>query len=221
MSNKQFSFSFSALSTFETCAKKYGHIYDIKDVKDEDSQQSKEGQADHASMRARVIDGKPLPPNLRHMEAIAAKFAAASGQKWGEMKLAINSSFEPCAWFANDTMIRCVIDLLIVQGTTGIVVDWKFGKRKPDFTQMGLNAAVLAKTMPELELFKTVLVFADGLPPLPKNYSLSKLEEVWADILPRAGKIRDARNTKTYPPTRSGLCKGYCPVKHCQFYQDR
>lgn len=217
----EFSFSFSKLTTFEQCKRKYGEIYDLKAVKDEDSQASKEGQADHENMRKRVIDGTPLPPNLRHMELIAGKFAAANGQKWGEMKLALNTAFQPCGWFAKGTFVRCIIDLLIVQGTTGIVVDWKFGKRKDDFTQMGLNAAVLSKTMPELELFKTVLVYADGLPPIPKNYSLSKLQEVWADILPRAEAVRQAMLSKNYPPTRSGLCNGWCPVKHCEFYRDR
>ena len=219
--SKPFSFSFSALSTFEQCEKKYYHLYDAKDVKDEDSEASKDGKEQHIALKARVIDANPLPPGMRHLEALAAKFAAAPGQKYGEMKLAVNSKFQPCAWFAPDTYIRAIVDLLIVQGKTAVIVDWKTGKPKDDFTQMGLTAAVLSKCMPEIELFKTLLVWTQGAKPHSKNYSLSKLEEVWADILPRAGKIQHARNTVVYQAKPSGLCRGYCPVKNCPHYQDR
>ncbi len=220
MAGNAFSFSYSKLTRFENCEYQYDQVHVSKAVKDEDSEASKEGQQCHAAMRARVIDGTQLPPNLRHMEAVAARFAAAPGRKWGEMKLAIDHDFQPCAWFARNTFVRVVIDLLIIQGDTGIVIDWKFGKRKEDFTQMGLNAAVLAKCMPELQLFKTALVWAEGLP-LPKNYTLSKLDEVWGNILPRVQKMRDAEESGQFRKMRSGLCRGWCPVKHCEFNQDR
>lgn len=223
MTTKPFSFSFSALSTYEACGKKYYHLYDAKDVKDEDSAASAEGKVWHEAMKNRVINNKPLPPDLRHMEKLAARLAGLPGQKFGELKLAINRQMQPCAWFGADTYIRCIVDLLIVHGTTGIIIDWKFGKRKDDFTQMGLNAAVLSKVMPELDLFKTILAWVNDKPDA-KNYTLSKLDEVWANILPRADKIEVAKKAglaSGYVAKPSGLCRGWCPVKHCQYFRDR
>jgi hypothetical protein len=217
---KPFAWSYSALTTYELCPKKYYHLYVAKDVKDADSSFAADGKIVHDAMKARVIDGKPLPLNLRHYEKIAAKFAAASGEKHGEMKLAINRKFEPCDYFAPDVWVRVIIDLAIVQGDSAIVVDWKTGKVKDDPTQMALNAAVLARWMPEIGLFKTLFVWLQSNNLTPKNYTVSKFTPVWNDLIPRVQKIEEARKTTTFPAKQGPLC-GWCPVKSCPHYVDR
>lgn len=217
---KPFAWSYSALTTYELCPKKYYHLYVAKDVRDIDSSFSADGKIVHDAMKARVIDGKPLPLNLRHYEKIAAKFAAAPGEKYGEMKLAINRKFEPCDYFAPDVWVRVIIDLAIVQGDSAIVVDWKTGKVKDDPTQMALNAAVLARWMPEIGLFKTLYVWLQSNNLTPKNYTVSKFAAVWNDLLPRVAKIEEARKTTTFPAKQGPLC-GWCPVKSCPHYVER
>ncbi len=225
---KPFAFSFTHIDMFETCPKKYYHLHVAKDVKDEDSSFAAEGNEIHAALKARTVDAKPLPIEMRHMEGLAAKFAVAAGEKKGEMKLALRRDFSPCGFFAPDVYVRAIIDLTIVQGNTAIVVDWKTGKRKldhvtgqPNHTQLGLAAAVLSKWMPEIELFKTLLVWIPDNKADPKNYSLTKITEVWANIIPRANAIEEARKTTSFPAKPSGLCRGYCPVKQCPHYKDR
>jgi len=217
---KPFAWSYSALTTYELCPKKYYHLYVAKDVRDADSSFSADGKIVHDAMRARVIDGKPLPLNLRHYEKIAAKFAAAPGEKYGEMKLAINRKFEPCDYFASDVWVRVIIDLAIVQGDSAIVVDWKTGKVKDDPTQMALNAAVLARWMPEISLFKTLFVWLQSNNLTPKNYTVNKFTAVWNDLLPRVAKIEEARKTTTFPAKQGPLC-GWCPVKSCPHHVER
>lgn len=217
---KPFAWSYSALTTYELCPKKYYHLYVAKDVKDADSSFSADGKIIHDAMKARVIDGKALPLNLRYLEATAKKFADAPGQKHGEMKLALNRQYEPRDYFAPDVFVRVVIDLTIVQDTTAIVVDWKTGKVKDDPTQMALNAAVLARWMPEIGLFKTLFVWLQSNNLTPKNYTVSKFQAVWNDLLPRVAKIEEARKTTTFPAKEGPLC-GWCPVKSCPHYKDR
>jgi hypothetical protein len=217
---KPFAWSYSALTTYELCPKKYYHLYVAKDVKDADSAISAEGKEIHDALKKRVIDGVALPLVMRHFEKTAAKFAAAPGEKHGEMRLALTREFEPCGYFDPTVFVRVVIDLAIVQKETAIVVDWKTGKVKDDPTQMALNAAVLARWMPEIGLFKTVYVWLQSNNLTPKNYSLSMLPAVWNDLLPRAAKIEQARKTTTFPAKENGLC-GWCPVKSCPHYKDR
>lgn len=217
---KPFAWSFSALTTYELCPKKYYHLYIAKDVKDEDSSWAADGKIVHDAMRQRVMKGTSLPVNLRHFEKVAARFAAAQGDKYAEMKLAINRQFEPVDYFAADVWCRANIDLAIVQGTTAIVVDWKTGKVKDNPTQMALSAAILARWMPEIGLFKTVFVWLQSGELTPKNYTLSKFTPVWNDLLPRAAKIEAARKTTDFPAIEGKLC-GYCPVKACPHYKER
>lgn len=221
MDLKPFAWSFSALSTYESCPKKYYHLYVAKDVKDADSDAAAEGKVIHDAMKKRVIDSVPLPLNLRHFEKIGAKFAASPGEKHGEMKLAINRKFEPVGYFAPDTWLRVVIDLTIIKGPQAIVVDWKTGKRKDDGTQMMLNSAVLAQWMPEIKLFTAVLVWMQSSEITPPfTYTRASFPEIWTKLLPRVEKIEAARKTTTFPANPTPLC-GWCPVKECPHYVDR
>lgn len=217
---KPFAWSYSALVRYETCPKQYYDMNVTKEFKDEDSDFSAEGKIIHDAMHKRVVHGKSLPIELRHLEAIAAKFAATPGVKKGELKLALNRKLEPVDYFASDVWVRVVIDLLVVQGTKGIVVDWKTGKRKPDHTQLGLSTAVLARWMPELDFFSTLYVWTKSRELDPRNYTVSKLATVWGDLLPRVNKMEEARKTTNFPAKKNPLCK-YCPVQSCPNYEPR
>lgn len=217
---KPFAWSYSALTTYELCPKKYYHLYVARDVKDTDSSFSADGKIVHDAMKARVVDGKPLPLNLRHFEKVAAKYAAIPGEKHGEMKLALNRQFEPVDYFAPDVWVRAVIDLTVVQKNLAVVVDWKAGKRKDDPTQMGLNTAVLAQWMPEIAQFKAMFVWLQSTQLTPYSYTRASFTGIWNDLLPRVAKIEEARKTTTFPAKPSPLC-GWCPVKSCPHYVDR
>lgn len=224
---KPFAWSYSALTTYEQCPKKYFHLYVAEKgspdrVKDADSGFSAEGKEIHDAMKKRVIDGVTLPLQMRHFEKTAAKFSVAIGEKHGEMKLALTREFEPCGYFDPGVFVRVVIDLAIVQAkpAIAIVVDWKTGKVKDDPTQMALNAAVLSRWMPEIKLFKTVYVWLASNNLTPKNYTVNDFTAVWNDLLPRVAKIEQARKTTTFPAKEGPLC-GWCPVKSCPHYKDR
>lgn len=219
---KPFAWSYSPLTTYELCPKKYFHLYVAEKgtperVKDEDSSFSADGKFIHDALKKRVIDGVALPLQLRPYEAVAKRFADAKGEKHGEMKLALNRDFEPRDYFAPDVYVRVIIDLAIVQGDTAIVVDWKTGKVKDDPTQMALCAAVLSRWMPEVKTFKTLFVWLQSNNLTPKNYTPDDFPAVWNNLLPRATKIEEARKTTNFPAKPNGLC-GWCPVKQCPHY---
>lgn len=217
---KPFAWSYSALTTYELCPKKYYHLNVAKDVKDEDSSWSADGKVIHDAMKKRVCDKIALPLNLRHYEKVAKKFADASGTKYGEMKLALNRKFEPVDYFAPDTWVRVIIDLAIIQGNKAVVVDWKTGKVKDDPTQNALTAAVLAQWMPELESFKTVFVWLQSQELTPKDYTPADLLNLWNGLLPRVAKMEEARKTTNFPAIEGRLC-GYCPVTKCPHWKAR
>lgn len=217
---KPFTWSFSALMNFEHCPKKYYHVNLLRDVKDADSSFAADGKIIHDAMKKRVIDGKALPLPMRHFEKLAKPFADTPGEKHGEMKLALTRELQPCDFFAPDVWVRAVIDLTVVKGNVAVVVDWKTGKVKNDFTQLGLSAAVLSRWMPELQEFRTVYGWLQAGSLAPKNYSLSDLTGVWNDLLPRVARIEESRKTTDFPAKPGPLC-GWCPVSSCPHYAPR
>ncbi len=223
---KPFTWSYSALTTYELCPKKYFHLYFAEKgsperVADSDSSFSADGKVIHEAMRARVMNGTPFDVPLRHLEPMAKRFADAPGKKHAEMKLALTREFEPCDYFDKKVFVRVVIDLAIIQGKTAIVVDWKTGKVKDDPTQMALTAAVLSRWMPEITEFKTLFVWLASKDITPKNYAPEAFASVvWNNLLPRVAKIEEARKTTTFNAKPNGLC-GWCPVTQCPHHIDR
>jgi RecB family exonuclease len=219
---KPFAWSFSALGRYETCPKQYYHINVKKDVKDEygDSEAGAEGNAIHQALFKRVTKGDPLPLAFRQFESTAARFAAAAGDKSGELKLALDREFRPTDFFASDVYIRAIIDLLIVRGSHAIVIDWKTGKVKPDFTQLALSAAVLSQYAPEIETFDIAFVWLKHKNVSQERYTKHDFKKIWADLIPRATRVEMAIKTSDFPLKPSGLC-GYCPVRQCPEWKER
>jgi len=210
-----FAWSYTAVSMFELCRKKYYHIKVKKDVKDEDSSFSGEGKLIHDSLKKRVIDKTPLPIELRYLEKMAAKFANADGEKRGELQLALTEGYAPTTWFGKNVWVRAIIDLLIVKGTHAIIIDWKTGKVRDEWDQIKLSAAVLSQFMPEIEDFTLTYVWtahAHVSPPI--TMKKEHMVNVWADFQPRIGEIIEATKTTTFPAEPNPLCK-WCPVKSC------
>ena len=212
--------SFSVLSTFETCRKKYYHLKIAKDAKDGDSDAAREGKEVHKAMYQRVLKGVGLPVPLRQYEKIAQRFFAATGEKHGEMKMCLNPAFEPVDWFADDAWVRTIVDLLIVQGDTAIIVDWKTGKKRIDWTQLQLTAAVLSRLMPEIKNFKLVFVWLKSSEVSSMELELADLKPIWMELLPRVKEIEVAKQTTSFPATESVLCR-YCPVSQCPHHVER
>lgn len=215
-----FSWSYTAVDMFELCRKKYYHLKVAKDVKDDDSSFAGEGKFIHDSLKKRVIDGVPLPIELRYLEKMAKKFAdTPCDEKRGELQLALKEDYSPTTWFGKETWVRAIIDLLIVKGNTAIIVDWKTGKEKDEWGQLKLAAAVLSQYMPEIDHFRLTYAWTKTQR-ISKPLTMGKehMVNVWSDFQPRLLAIAEALKTTTFPAEPNGLC-GWCPVKSCPHQQ--
>jgi len=217
---KEFAWSFSALTRYENCPKQYYHISVAKDVKDEGSEFSEEGQIVHSGLYNRICKGKPLPLNYRYLESTAAKFVGLPGETSGELKFAMSRNFAPVQYFDKSVFVRVVVDLLNVRDNTALVVDWKTGKPKMGFLQLELTAAVLSTHLPEIENFKLAYVWLQDKKVTSTVLPKSGVVGVWNNLLPRVAKIEEALKTGSFPLKKSGLCK-YCPVTSCPEWKPR
>ncbi len=128
---------------------------------------------------------------------------------------------QPTDFFASDVYLRAIIDLAIVRGTHAAVFDYKTGKIKDDFTQLTMSAAVLSRYMPELETFDLAFVWLKHKNISRRSCVKRDFREVWSDLIPRANKVEEALKTTNFPAKKSGLCRGYCPVKSCPNWEAR
>lgn len=225
--SKKRAISYSQLSAFETCPKQYFHTTIRKDVKRTESAQMREGKAVHRALERFVKHGAALPTTLNHLLPIMEEFRAVAKTEGIEVcverQLAITEQMAECEWFGPDVWMRAIVDLALIAGTRALVIDYKTGKPKadPDFTQLKLAAAMLAIPYPQIETWDVGFLWTvngerDGI-----TISKADLTGVWNDVLPRDARLQSAVRNDAFPANPSGLCRGWCPVMTCPYYEGR
>lgn len=220
VAGKPFTWSYSHLRNFETCARRYNAYQVEKSVAEPESQQLREGNELHKAFEDRIVRNVALPPSLARFESLL-RVTMKDGVVHGEMKMALTSDFKPSAYFGKRVWFRTVIDATIIKGDVATVLDWKTGKPSVDLTQLQLMAATLLHTMPKLRKVNAALVFVNHDTVEPASFTRDDLSEIWAEILPRVRRLEQMRATGQYPPTQSGLCGRYCAVTSCEHYGGR
>lgn len=220
---KRLAWSFSAISVWRSCRKKFFHLRVKKDVKDGDSEAASEGKIVHDCLYKYVCKGKALPIKLRQHQKVADSYrkrGAKCDDMQGELKLCLNDKLEPVDWFAPSAWVRAVVDLLLIKGSTAILVDWKTGKRKLEWDQLELSAAILSRYMPEIEEFHLVFEWLRSGERDVTVIKKSEMKQVWLKFYPYIQEIEEAQQTTEFPASPSGLC-GWCPVTGCPHWFDR
>ena len=218
LSMKPIAWSYSRLTSYETCPKKFWHTSVQKDFKEPESDAMRYGKYVHKALENRVGGGKRLPNDLAHLEPYANKFYKAPGLKLVEQQLAINTSFEPTQWYADDVWCRCIIDLAIVSPPRALIVDWKTGKQSDDFTQQMVAAAMFFLFNSEVETIDLMYYWIKDRKPAVRELRRADAKLVWANVVKRVRRYTAAHIDVNFPPKPSGLCKKHCHVTLCPFH---
>lgn len=125
MPNKPVAWSFSALSSFQTCPRKHYETKVIKTYPDEMGEAGKWGNYVHQMLDKRIGEKQPLPENVAQYESLAAKFDRMTGEVFSERKITLNKDMKEVAWFAKDAWLRVILDISVLNGNKGFVGDWK------------------------------------------------------------------------------------------------
>lgn len=211
--------SFSSLTSFESCPKRYYHIKVAKDIVETQHEATLWGTTVHTHLENRVRDNTPLPASLADYELLVNTVTGRGGDVLVEKELAVSATFDPSPWTGGDAWCRGIVDLGVLTGKRGVLLDWKTGKRKPDLDQLKLFAALAFSHYPELEEVQTGFVWLKVGKVDKQTYRRDDVPMIWNQFIPRVKRRDDAYASATFPPRPSGLCNGWCPVPHskCKF----
>ena len=170
---KPIALSYSRLSTYEQCPKKFYSQYIAKDYPDEGDNyffakgKRKHDQLDNytkAQLNAmiNVIQyDEDVEGCLPLIDGIVASYSKVSS----ELQLAVDGGFVPTGWFGKKVMYRAIVDLEAVNETEALVIDWKTGKfREYDESptgQLHLTAAIEFARNEKIEKVTTAYVFIE------------------------------------------------------------
>jgi hypothetical protein len=214
-----FSWSFSQLQSSETCPRRYNEVDLLKNYRDEDRTALDWGSAVHkAFARALLNEDIPLPAEMSPWAHWVDEFKESPGQIIVEAKWALDRNFNKCAWSAPVAWYRGVADATRVDGPVADGVDWKTGGIKEDETQLLLMAQLVFAHFPEVKRCRQRFVWLKHDCATTRTYNRSDMAQQWLGILQRVKTLEGMKETKTFPPRPSGLCREYCPVTSCEFH---
>jgi hypothetical protein len=211
-------FSHSSLKEFESCALKYYEVRVLKKWPREETQATAYGTQLHEQCELHIKEGRPLDPNFRFLQKTLSSLAAMPGDKYPELEMALTEDLEVCAFDDPNAWVRGIADLVIVNGDTARVWDYKSGSNKyADTSQLELMALMIFKHFPAVTFVSGALLFI-----LKETLAKFKLKaedapKIWWRYRERVARIANAHASGVWNPTSSGLCKAHCPCIGCAF----
>ena len=215
--------SYSSITLFEQCPKKYYHLRVAKDIVEPESEQMNYGKDLHLAAEEHIRDGKPLPEKYAFIQPMLDKLKKIPGEKLCENKLAVKLTTDkrlvPCDFFDKDTYWRGIADLIILdrENEEARVIDYKTGKsaKYADTKQLKLLAAAVFTHYPEIKIIKAGLLFVVSKEFIKEEYDCHFRLAYFEQFRPLVTQLEDCHNNGVWNPKRNFSCKGWCPVLDC------
>lgn len=212
--------SYSSAKLFETCPRKYEAERVTKEVKFTDNEATLYGTAFHLAAEEYIRDDKPVPDMFRFAEPALKRLKNLTGEKYCEIKFGItkrDGRLEACDFYADDVWYRGIADLLIVDGDTARIIDYKTSKssKYADTRQLALMAACVFLKFPEVKYVKAGLLFVVCNSFVKENYTFDRRFEIFSVLNPILARREVAYNTGVFNANPNGLCRKYCEVLSC------
>lgn len=223
--------SWSRVSDYQQCARKFYLKYIAKQFPQEDASKSVhlvKGAEMHKQLENYVYDklngkvmDKPMSPACKDTLPIIDRVAENFGQIWPERQLAVNAQWKQVEWFAPDVAWRAILDFSAKNGRKSIVIDWKTGKVQDygveEPGQLHLSAAMVMDVddVDEVSIFYAFIEHKVKKP----DGGLKLTRDDYPHIRSFFTKILETVNTDTqWKPEVNAFCN-YCPATktQCQF----
>jgi len=216
-----YTWSFSSLKEFTQCPKKYYEIRIAKNYIVKETEAMIYGTEVHKALEDYVKDGKPLPKNYERFKSTADALLEIPGTKYPEHEMALDEFKNPCDFHDENRWVRGIVDLLIVDGKTAWVVDYKTGSNKyPDPKQLRLMSLMTFAHFPEVEEIHASLMFIMHNSFTFEDYHRRDLEDSWNKFETPLRRLDYAYENDVWNPIPTPLC-GWCPVENCRYYKPR
>lgn len=217
-SKPKFTWSYSSLSLFQQCPRKYHQIRVVKNIKESDTEALMYGKEVHKAAEDYVREGQPIPAKFQFMKPYVDLLKDLAGDKLCEHQMGLTEALEPCGFFDKNVWWRGVADLLIIDGDKAHLIDYKTGKSSQyaDVKQLELLALATFKHFPNITKIKAGLIFFVAQDLVKADFVDEQQEVLWAKWLPELSRLEKCYEVDVWNPKTNFTCKKFCPVTDCE-----
>jgi len=213
--------SYSGLKDYQNCPRQYHEVKVLKRYEKRPTQQMLYGTQVHSALEDYVKDGKPLAKNYERFRDMLDPLAEMAGTKYPEHRMALTYDRQPCTFGAEDYWVRGIADLLVVDGNTAFIVDYKTGSNRfPDPKQLQLMALMTFEHFPEVDDIRAGLLFVMHNHFVTSEYARKDKDRLWADFMPTLERLSLSHKNGVWQENPTPLC-GWCPVTTCTFHREK
>ena len=216
----EFTWSFSSLKEYVNCPKQYQEVKVLKRFFKRMTPEMTYGNEVHKALENYVKDGTPLAENYKRFAGMLDTLLEIEGVRYPEYKMALNNIGAACEYNGKDRWVRGIVDLLIVDGETAYIVDYKTGSNKyPDPKQLKLMALMTFAHFPDVKHIKAGLLFIVHNSFMDEEYTREQIPELWGHFKGDLQRLQGAFDANVWNPNKTPLC-GWCPVTNCEFHKE-
>jgi hypothetical protein len=217
MPNKSPAWSYSSITLFHQCPKKYHHLRVVKDYVEPKTEQLLYGEELHKAAELYIKDGTPIPEQFLYIKSQLDTLNAIDGQKLCEYKMGLTASGKPCGFLDKDVWWRGIADLVIIKDKTAYIIDYKTGRnaKYADTKQLDFLAMATFAHFPEVERVKGALMFVVSKDFIKKDYGRGDFLGLLRDALYLYVPLESAYEQDVWNPKPNFTCRNYCAVRTC------
>lgn len=219
--------SWSRLSDYRQCPLKFKLKYLEKNDKFKEDESASphlvRGSNVHAALENYVVQmtsGGALEvkitslPEVEAAKPFADRFIQNYEQVIPETQIAVNPNWQRIEWFSRYAYYRVIYDLIAINPSDVVIVDWKTGKMRDydggpsGMGQLHLSAGIATALWPEVERVTTVYAYVDHRKTVPKTFTQEDGEKIRAHF---ASEYDRVNSDKEFKPKVNEFCK-WCPA---------
>ena len=214
-----FTWSYSGLSLFKQCPRKFYRTRISRDTKEEEQDFLLYGKAVHTAAEEYGRDNIDLPAQYEFIKPYVDTLMRTGGDKYYELKMALTADLEPCDFHDKEAWWRGIADFMAVDGKTALLVDYKTGKstRYADTKQLEILSLALFKHFPEVKTVKGGLMFVVAGKLIEAMFYREEEEEYWESWDKDVALLNSSFESETWNPKSNFSCYKFCPVLDCEY----
>jgi len=212
-----YTWSYSSLDLFNQCPHKYYRLKVKKDIKEPLSDHLVYGLDVHKAAEDFIGKGTPIPEKYKFLEPSLLKLQAYEGEKLCEYRMGLTKNLDPCKFFDKGVWWRGVADLIILNGDSAKIVDYKTGKssKHADTKQLEILSLAVFKHFPQVKRVKGGLLFVVANDFVKGDFDAGQTDVYWQRWLTNTAQLEKAFEVNVWNPRPNFTCKKWCPVKDC------
>jgi CRISPR/Cas system-associated exonuclease Cas4 (RecB family) len=214
--------SYSSLKQYKTCPRQYYEIRVAKNFISREGDDARYGKEVHTALEHYVRDGTPLPRFYDDFRKMVDPLLEIPGTRYCEHEMALDIDRKPCDFHGETYWVRGIADLLVIDGDTAFIVDYKTGKPTyADPNQLKLMGLMVFAHFPEVAQIKSALMFLLHNAFVTEEYHRESSDVLWKSFETDLERLHIAFDNAIWPPNPTGLCRKHCPVESCKYFGGR